>query len=80
MKTLNTVQETIAFLEAYLGPCRPAPGPMTDEEIRAVEEAFAAAPPLADWVDADVDDFFDDRDEFGEGFDEPADCDSPEGF
>lgn len=78
MPTLNTTAEVIAYLERHLGPCRPAlPPMMTEAEYAEAEEAYANAPPLAEWTDVDVDDFFSGRDdEFGD------DCDptSPDGF
>ena len=66
MIAMNTVAEVIEYLERSIGPCRPALPPMTAAEIREVEEVYAAAPPLAEWTDVDVDAVFADRDEFGE--------------
>ena len=74
---LNTVAEVAAFLErfAVAQHVRSLP-PMTEADYAAAEQAFADAPPAAEWTDADVDALFAESGDFGD------DCDpeSEDGF
>ena len=79
MIRLDTIGEVHAFLRDYATAEHHAatPPPMTEAEIAEIEQAFADAPPAADWADADADDIFGDdmTGMFGE-----CDADSPDGF
>ena len=77
MIRLDTTDEVTAFLErfAVAQHVRSLP-PMTEADYTAAEQAFADAPPAAEWVDADVDALFAESGDFGD------DCDpeSEDGF